>query len=405
MSSYILGCSQLADDRAAASEAVSALVGGLAARRATVVFAFATDGRDLGVVREAVVATLGDVPVVGCSAPALFVNDAILRDGVSMMAVVDAGLAVRAAVADGVAPASRSAGEAVTEAVLEALEATGGASSGSQAAMLLLSDGILGNSVEVARGVVEVTGRDLRMFGGGTGDDFKFAETFQLGPDGVHQGSVLAVGLSADAPIGVALRHGCTPWGPPMQATDAGDRAVRTLDFLPAFPRYQATVRELGDTPPTPEGFMAYAMLHPLGIVQGQDDHILRSPLAVSEDGGLVCCSDIPSHALVRLMRGTEGSLVDAAAEAASAAKAQLGSTPAGAALVFACISRDVVLDARDGTLSRELAGVRRGLADDIPLFGCMTFGGFGALSSGLGQYHSKSVNVCVLPASGGLDA
>jgi hypothetical protein len=405
MSTFLTASSSLTDDAAAARAAVATLFEGLAGQTPSFVVAFATDGRDLSAVRAVLADAWAGATIVGASAPALFVDDVLLRDGVSVMAVVDASLAVQAAVVDGIAAQGRAAGEAVTEAVTEALEASGRTAAGPHTALLLLSDGIVGNSVEVARGVVEVAGRELRMFGGGTGDDFKFAQTFQLAPDGVHQGAALAVGLSASAPIGVALRHGCTPWGPPMQATGTSDRAVRSLDFEPAFPRYQATVSSLGEVPPTPEGFMAYAMLHPLGIVQGQDDHILRSPLAVSEDGGMVCCSDIPSHALVRLMRGTPASLVDAAEEAAAAARAQLGATPAGAALVFACISRDVVLDARDGSASRELAGVRRGLGADIPVFGCMTFGGFGALSSGLGQYHSKSVNVCVLPAGGGLDA
>ena len=405
MSSYIIASSSLPDDRAAADAALDTLREGLQGASPTAVFAFATDGRDLKTVHARLRATFGVVVVVGGSAPALFVGDAIVRDGVSMLAVVDPALTVRPAVVDGIAEAGRASGESVTEVVQSALEGAGGPAGGPQAAMLLLSDGILGNSVEVARGVVEVAGRELRMFGGGTGDDFKVAQTFQLAPDGVHQGAVLAVGLSARAPIGVALRHGCSPWGPPMQATEAGSRAVRTLDFEPAFVRYQETVRELGETPPSAEGFMGYAMLHPLGVVQGQDDYILRSPLAVSEDGGMVCCSDIPSHALARLMRGTEASLVDAAAQAARSAREQLGDVAPGVALVFACISRDVVLDARDGSASRELAGVRQGLGDGVPTFGCMTFGGFGALSSGLGQYHSKSVNVAVLPASGGLDA
>jgi hypothetical protein len=186
-----------------------------------------------------------------------------------------------------------------------------------------------------------------------------------------------------------------------MHASGTGDRALKALDFLPAFERYCATVESLGEQPPSAGQFMQFAMLHPLGIVQGKSDHVLRSPLQATADGTVLCCSDIPPNALVRLMRGSTASLLDAARAAGAEARRQLGARSPAAALMFACVSRDVVLGSRTDDLSQELAAVREGIGADVPVFGCLTFGGFGALSSGLGQYHSKSVSVCVLPAPG----
>ena len=73
------------------------------------------------------------------------------------------------------------------------------------------------------------------------------------------------------------------------------------------------------------------------------------------------------------------------------------GAQPA-AALVFACVSRDFVLGATPAGTSIELDAVREGLGADVPLFGCLTFGTFGTLGSGLAQYHSKSINITALP-------
>jgi hypothetical protein len=392
-------------DIRAAREVVAELRGQLAGAAPRALFVFTTDDRDHAAVLAVAREEFGPVTVVGGSSPALLARGTSIRDGVAMLASADPGIEVSCAVAEGAAGDSVGAGARAASASMAGLAEVDPEPSGDRAALLVLSDGIRANSVDVVRGVVETAGRDLRLFGGGMGDDLRFVASHQFTAAGAHSGAVVAACFVASGPIGVALRHGCVPWGPPMHVSASSDRVLRTLDFEPAFSRYCDTVSSLGERPPSADEFMQFAMLHPIGIVQGHRDHVLRSPLQATAEGSILCCSDVPPNALVRLMRGTPESLIAAARQAGEEARRQLGDRRPAAALVFACVSRDVALGSRDDGPSRELDAVREGIGADIPILGCLTFGGFGALSSGLSQYHSKSVSVCVLPEDEPTDA
>ncbi len=396
MSHFAQALSQLPDSHAAGREAAEAAHAALAGRAPDAVFVFCTDGYDADQVAVAVREVFGDAQIAGGTAPGVFSNGIVTHLGVAVTAAADSGLTVRPAAVPGVAAASETVSASAVEAALDALAADGAPTSGERAVMMLLPDGVSGNSVEVARGAVDVLGRETRVIGGGSGDDFKFARAQQICGGHADAGQALAIGIASASPIGVALRHGCHPVGQPMQATSVQGRSVTALDFGSAFDRYREAGASLGADQVTPDTFMQFAMLHPLGLVQAQGEHVLRSPLFVGEGGAVLCCSDIPQNALVRFMEGSDASMLAATTEAAEAAKAQLGGRKPAAALVFACVSRDGVVGVDEAGLSREIAAVQHTLGPDVAVFGCLTFGGFGTLGTGLPQYHSKSVNVSV---------
>jgi len=397
MSRYSNALSQHPASSAAGQEAAREAERGLSGATPDAVFVFCTDDYDAPAVLAAVRGVFGQVPVVGCSAPAVFSQGRIIRNGVSVTACSDSGLSIHPAmVADLAKGGSVDGGAKATEGALALLEEGGFEAGGDATVMVLLSDGIAGNSVEVVRGAVDVLGREMRVVGGGAGDNLKFERAHQFCNDAAGTDSALAIGIASRGPIGVALRHGCAPASAPMQVTGVAGRAVTALDFGSAFERYREAARGLGVEDLDGDKFTQFAMLHPLGLVQAQGDHVLRSPLQSGEDGTIYCCSDIPVNALVRLMEGDQASLLSAARDAAQAATAQLGGRTPAAALVFACISRGFVLGDDDQGLSLELGAVRESLGDNVQVFGCVTFGGFGSLSAGLPQYHSKSINLAV---------
>ncbi len=396
---YVQALSTASDTHAAATQAAREAAAGLRGARPTAVLVFSTDNHDSERVLAAVRAVFGNVPTTGCNAPGVLACGRVTHDGVAVLASDTLRLA--AVAVDGIAVDSEAVMARAVDAALDAFEAVGGEGDGPSSLLLMLPDGIAGNSVRAARGAVGVVGSSLRLAGGGSGDDMKFVGSRQYCDAAVHERSALAAVLGASSPIGVALRHGCHPIGPPMIVTEVHGARLGKLDFVPAFERYRDLARDFGLGEVEPEQFVAFAMLHPLGILQGVGgDHVLRSPLAVAEDGSIACCSEVPPNAAVRFMIGTPETLLAAAREAASAARADLGSAAPGAALVFACVSRDAVLGADELGISRELAAVRDGLGCDVPMFGCLTFGAFGTLGAGLPQYHSKSIDVAVLPAS-----
>ncbi len=391
-SMYAQALSTEQDTRAAATAAAREAMAALGGTRPTAVLVFSTDGHDGRTVLDAVRAVTGDAPLAGANAPAVLAAGRVSRHGVAVM--VSDTLRMVPASSEGASRDGAAAAEAAVSGAVDGMERAGGAAS----LVVMMPDGIRGNSVEAARGAVRAVGGTVRVAGGGAGDDMKFARTHQYRGDAVLEDACLAVALAAGGPVGFALRHGCVPTGAPMVATDVTGRRLARLDYRPAFERY-AEVAAPGGL--SAADFMAFAMLHPLGLVQGSGaDHVLRSPLSVEDGGAMGCCSDTPPSAVLRVMEGTPAGMLDAAREAAAAARAELGSAAPGAALVFACVSRDFVLGADAAGRSLELDAVARGVGADVPVFGCLTFGGFGTLGSGLPQYHSKSVGVAVLPAA-----
>jgi hypothetical protein len=264
---------------------------------------------------------------------------------------------------------------------------------------MILPDAIAGNACQVVRGVSTELGGVVRVIGGGAGDQLKFQQTFQYHNGRAYTGAVLGLGLVSAAPMGVALRHGCAAWGPPMRVTHAEGKLLHELEWAPAFEQYVQVVQQLSGERVSRDTFMEYALLHPFGIPQDEQDYVLRSPFQPGPQGEIYCCSDLPLDGVLRIMVGDRHSLLEAARAAGAEARTGLRGYPPAAALVFACVSRDLVLGGAPDVPSAELAAIRDGLQSDVPLFGCLTFGQIGTSGAGLPQFHSKSVQVCALPA------
>jgi hypothetical protein len=356
------------------------------------VLVFSTEGYDATAVMEGVTSVVGAVTIAGCQAPGVLACNQVTHDGVGIMVVTEGGLQSWAAIGENATRDSRGAGAA---AALSLLEQCQDDVPFERSAFMLLPDAIAGNSCEIVRGVSAELGGVVRVIGGGSGDNLKFQQTFQYGNGAAYTGAVLGLGLASASPIGIALRHGCLAWGPPMRVTHAEGKLLHELEWTPAFDQYVQVVQQLSGEQIARDTFMEYALLHPFGIPQDDRNYVLRSPFQPGPNGEIYCCSDLPPDGVLRIMVGDRHSLLEAAREAgAEARKGLLGYTPA-AALVFACVSRDLVLGGHADLHSDELAAVREGLQADVPLFGCLTFGQIGTIGPGLPQFHSKSIQVC----------
>lgn len=382
------GADAFATAHDAARDAAAAMGGGSASSA----LVFSTQNYPGNAVLRGVRRALPTARIAGCQAAAVFGCGRVSHDGIAVL-VSDSLEMIPAA-----APHNVCGTEAAMEvAVVEAIAGLGG---GDPSIVLLLPDGVRGNSVAAARGAARACGSAVMVSGGGAGDDMLFRGTHQYCDDAVVTDSAVAVAIRARSPIGAGLQHGSVPVGEPMVVTESSGARLAQLDFVPAIDRYRSVAHVAAGDPASPESwFTSFAMRHPIGLAQGSgDEYVLRSPLSVTLDGALVCCSDIPPHSTIRVMESTPASLLAAATEAAGSARALLGPATPGAALVFACVSRDFMLGADAAGFSRELAAVTSGLGRSVPVVGCATFGSFGSLSGGLPQYHSKSVSVVALP-------
>ncbi|MGI5862761.1 MAG: FIST signal transduction protein [Myxococcales bacterium] len=378
--------------RAAAAEAASAALRGVA--EPALAIALSAPGYQGPELAAALSHELGSIPWVGCSAPAVFAGSALMREGL-VLGVISSG---EAYVGVGVAgPVSRNPVHASAAAVARALDQMPARRPGRSRALLLFVDAAGGNGAEVVRGAVREGGAGVIWAGGGAGSGDLGSAPSALYARGVtYTDSAVAAALDLPGPIGVGMRHGWRPYGPPLMVTRSRGPITCELEYEPAFEIYRRIAGDQGDTVSL-ESFATFAMTHPLGIPQADGEHVIRDPLSVEPDGALRCVTEVPDGSLVRLMQGTPKALLLAAREAAYLARQKTGMSMGGA-LVFDCVSRYLMLGEAFG---EEIESFVTALGPSTPMMGCLSFGEIGALGSGVPQFHNKTAVVLALPGDG----
>jgi hypothetical protein len=182
-------------------------------------------------------------------------------------------------------------------------------------AALVLADALAGYTDDFIEQLSVATLGNYRFFGGGAGDDAKFAKTHVFCGTSAYTDAAVALEILSTKPIGVPI---------------------------PFF------------------------LHNVLGIDTGAGFK-LRVPLAVLDDGSVSCASDVPAGATVRIMKTTATSAAEAASRAVRSALGDMqGSDAGGGALLR--LRRDAAPDGRrvrdrDGrTPARAWKGAVRGV-------------------------------------------
>ena len=334
---------------------------------------------------------LGSTPWAGLVTPAILADGHVMRRGIAVGVLDCERLRVRVGAPE---PSGNDARDTGRRAAREALAGMPLPPADRSRAMLLFADTKSRDAAEVVHGALSVAGAGIAWCGGGTGSLDPGGSAAQFANGRALRDHVVAVTLDCHARVGVGIKHGWQPTGPPAMVTRADGTLVEELEHRPAFDIYRAAAEEAGQQLDAEE-FVRFAMSHPLGIPQADGEYLVRDPLALEEGGALRFLAGVPDGAIVRVMEGTPAMLVEAARAAATMARKDVGA-PVGGALVFDCISRYLMLGDR---LQEELSACRGALGEDVPVLGCLTFGEVGAFGSRLPQFHNKTMVVLALPA------
>ena len=384
-----IGTSAKADAGLAMAEAARTALSGAASPAFALVFStfdYAAAEVALAANRE-----LGRTPWAGLMTPAILADGHVMPRGVAVGILDCERMRVRVGAPESTSTDAREAGrraarEALTDMPLPPPDRS--------RAMLLFADTASHDAAEVVHGALSVAGAGIAWCGGGTGSLEPGGSTAQFAKGSAFRDHVVAVTLDCHARVGVGIKHGWQPTGPPAMVTRVRGTLVEQLEHRPAFDIYRAAAEEVGQHLGADE-FVRFAMTHPLGIPQADGEYLVRDPLALEDAGALRFLAGVPDGAIVRVMEGTPAMLVEAARAAASMAKKDVAG-PIGGALVFDCISRYLMLGDR---LKDELEACKDALGSGVPVLGCLTFGEVGAFGSRLPQFHNKTMVVLALPA------
>ena len=258
---------------------------------------------------------------------------------------------------------------------------------------LVLTDALAGHASRLIDELTLATGGQYSFFGGGAGDNARFSNTPVFHGREVLSDAAVALEILSDKPIGIGAVHGWEPASRAMRVTETRGMSIVSID---GFPARDAFVGHAAETNQHLEidGPIPFFLHNVIGIRSGAG-HWLRVPLAIEQDGAVVCASEVPAGSIVQIMRSTTPSAIEAAKGAAKSAMNALGNHRAVAGLFFDCVATRLRLGDDFG---RELAAVEDALPS-IPFTGCNTHGQIVRAEGQFDGFHNCTAVVCVFPA------
>ena len=252
--------------------------------------------------------------------------------------------------------------------------------------LLLFVDSESGDQAEIVAGAYEIAGARIPLAGGAAGGDARA----QFADGEAMSGSVVAVALVSETPIGVGISHGCVSRGAPSIVTRSRGQVVLQLDGRPAETVYLEKLG-MGDVLLSDSDFEAIAMAHPLAQPELRGDVRPRYVRGRAQGGGLVCATSIEANAAVDVCEQKPEATVRSAIAAVNQALGQL-SGPAEAALVFDCAARSERFG--NPLASREVESIISSFGGPPPPGGAYTRGEIGRTRGAKGDRNYSLVVV-----------
>ena len=236
------------------------------------------------------------LPLAGAIFPALVDGAAFTDRGLWLLPLAPG--ASRWLIAE-LAPVAEAAAAQIAEVVEPALAAPGLA--GRKPTLYLVFDGLINNIASMLDALYLRLADRVDYAGVNAG-----SETFQPMPCLFDEARVVGQGvlvlLLPDAER-TLLEHGYPVPERVMTATSTVGNCIQSIDWRPAFDVYQAIIGEEYGIALTRENFYQYAVHFPVGILRASDDVVVRIPVALADNGALVCIGEVPENAVLTLLR------------------------------------------------------------------------------------------------------
>lgn len=180
-----------------------------------------------------------------------------------------------------------------------------------------------------------------------------------------------AIVITSSEPIGIGVKHGCTPLLGPFIATSSQGHLLEKINYQDAFSVYKQAVEKESHLQFETTPFQAFSQHYPLGIVRYNKDFIVREPLC-TDGKTITLVGDIDANSVISILKKEPLSLIKAAKEAAHISKANKEDGTLHSALVVECISRFLVLGE---SFDDEIEAIADAYPQKTPLWGMLSLG------------------------------
>ncbi|MBI4086909.1 FIST C-terminal domain-containing protein [Candidatus Kaiserbacteria bacterium] len=326
-------------------------------------------------VREA----LGGTPLIGCTTAGTITDYGLHEQSVAVLVLQSDKLSFHPIKVEGLSENIRAGGEKFADAVKNA-------PGGNAKVAFIFSDALAGNGTELVRGVLGTLGANFPLMGGAAADDMNFKKTSQYYNDEVLGNAAVGFAISGDVIYAVGADHGWQPVGNPRTVTKAKGTTLYELDGKPAFAIYEDYFGDrAGDFKKT---LSLAAVSYPLGMkVADMDAYMIRVPLAVQDDGSIVCGAEVIEGSSISLMIGTIESALSAAEATTERLSVETKEAQPRVAFVSDCVARKILFGERR---EEEFQAVKNMMGEAGHIFGFYSYGQIAPLG-----VKDTSVNTC----------
>lgn len=260
-------------------------------------------------------------------------------------------------------------------------------------AILLFGPGTQINGSALVDGLLGSVGPQVTVTGGLAGDGGAFRQTFTLGPAGISDHEVVAVGLYGEhLRIGHGSFGGWEAFGPARKVTRCASNILYELDGEPALEVYK---RYLGDHA---RHLPASGLLFPFAMLG--EDHaalgLIRTILSVDEaEGSLTLAGEVDANGYLKLMHASTDKLVGGAEVAAEAAATALDAEKTSLAILVSCVGRKLVMGSR---VDEEVEAVAEVFGHKALLTGFYSYGEISPfVADGACRLHNQTMTISCL--------
>jgi hypothetical protein len=341
----------------------------------------ASPERDLAGIGQALETRCPGAAVIGCSTAGEIITGGAIDRGLVLWALGGTGIRVSTGWAD-------SKESNLRQAAQQAASCLNNLERHDNTVLLLLSDGLSGDQMEVVRGAYDVANIDVPLVGGCAGDYLAMQQTTQLHGHQVMSGAVVAAAITSERPMGIGVCHGWEPVSDPMLVTESHGTELITLDDQPALDVFLNFFNPPEQVRTNAQAFADFAATHPIGIRRRDRIEMRHITGFDLNRRSLQMVAEVPQGALSFLSNGDYSSVLDAAIESAETAVSALGEEPGIGLLLFDCVSRKSIFG--DKQLQEETSLISR-QCQGIPMAGFYTYGEI-ARTHGSGGFHNQTL-------------
>lgn len=275
-----------------------------------------------------------------------------------------------------------------TDFVVPQLDDIAGSLPGSHTAVVMV-DGLTTNVSRLLSELFGRVGNCVHYIGGGAGSLSLIQEPCVFTGEGVFQDAAVVAFVPSATTLGV--RHGWSQFHGPIVATRTKGNVIYELNWRNALDVYREALADCVDEPITKSNIFQITKSFPFGIYKEGQENVVRDPVAVGDDGELICVGEVPENAVLNILNGDADSLVRAAIQAADDCRPPAGTALSGAMIVD-CVSRTIFLDDR---FPEELAAVHSrliALDPQLAVWGVLSLGEVSSHGEGYVEFFNKTI-------------